>query len=193
MRRAQSQMAAPAARGKLARIDAVGELAELDEACTARRMGQVVSGSPVGSRHGSGVSACGAALDLRDDVVVVRVEPLRHLPGLALGRAASEGGEHAERVRLDPSGIGVRGDSEHQGRLEDRVVQEEVVDRGADGLALLGEVGLAELGDPGGKRVRVDPAGPGAFERPLQFAIGADAGVADELGVDGRHGVPIFA
>ena len=124
---------------------------------------------------------------LGDHEVVVRVEPLRHLPRLVVRRPTGQRGQGGEGIlgqgRRQPLGH----DAEHEGGLEHLVVQEEVVHRGPDEAALLVEVRLAPLGDALVTLGGLDLPGPGTFEEPLQLAVVADPGIPNQLG-DGRRG-----
>ena len=62
------------------------------------RMAQVVSGAAERGAPWQRGEAAGRAADLGHDEVVVRVEPLRHLPRLAILRSSGQHGQHAERV-----------------------------------------------------------------------------------------------
>ena len=117
------------------------------------------------------------AIDLRHDVVVVRVEPLRHLPRLALRRPAGEGGQEIER-RIREA---LRVNAEHERRLEHLVIQEEIVNGGADQVALLSEVGGTELGHAGVELRGHRASGPCLLERPFELAVWPDAWVSDQL------------
>ncbi len=176
--------------GEVGRIERRVDLAELDERVRAQ---DGPGGIGVAGRLAPRQRAKRAdgPVDLRHDVVVVRVEPLRHLPRLALRRAAGESGEHVEGLVADAGRIVVRRDPQHQGRLEHLVVEKVVVDRRADGVALLVQVGAPQLVDAGGEGVRLEASRPGALERPLELAIRADARVAGETGFD-RHGTHIM-
>jgi hypothetical protein len=96
-----------------------------------------------------------------------------------LRRAAGDGGQRGEGVRLEVCGSPWRRDAEHQRRLQHRVVQEEVVDRAADQVVLLSQVVLAQAGDPRLEGRPVHAPGPGLLEGPLQLAAGADAWISD--------------
>ena len=148
---------------------------------------QVASSRPSAhARAAVGRRSTGAA-DLGDDVVVVRVEPLGHLPRLVLRRAARQRRQGGEGVGGQLLGRPGRGDAQHHRRLQHGVVQEVVVGGRAGQLALLGEVRGAELRDACVEALAVQATRPGALQRPLQLAVGADARIADQLGGDG-HG-----
>ena len=109
--------------------------------------------------------------------MVVRVEPLRHLPRLALRRPTGERGQQLERILREPLWV----DPEHERGLEDLVVQEEVVHGRADELDLLIQVGTAQLRPSGSEIISGGAARPALLEGPLQLAVRSDAWVADEL------------
>ena len=169
--------------GEVLGVERRVDLAELDERVRAQDgpRGVGVAGGLAPRQRAEGGDR---ALDLRHDVVVVRVEPLRHLPGLAVGRAAGQVGEHVEGVGIQAGGLVLRRDPEHQRGLEDLVIEEVVVNGGADGVALLVEVRLPQLGDAGGECIGIHASRPRTLQRALELAIGTDAWVAGEPGVN---------
>ena len=124
--------------------------------------------------------------DLRDDVVVVGVEPLGHLPRLVLGGAAGQRRQGGERVGGELLLRPRRGNAQHHRRLQHRVVQEVVVRGGAGQLLLLGQVRGPQLGNARVEGLPVETTRPGALKGPLQLTAGTDARIADQLG-DDRH------
>ncbi len=127
--------------------------------------------------------------ELGDEVVVVRVEPFRHLQRSALRCSASESEvvlEAAGRVRVGAVTRGRGDESDGQGCVEDMIV---VAVGGGDRVVLaqsqLGQavVGVDAQGVHGSGEIRdIDAAGPIGFQGLLLFAAGADAWVAGDGG-----------
>ncbi len=137
-----------------------------------------------------GVGDRGIGADLGDEVVVVRVEPFRHLLRRASLVAASEGEVEFESApALEARGHG----SEQACHVEDLVVEGGVLRKGG----VLGaqaefdearEVCLSQLGFGFEELFGARPPGPMGFECFLQFSVPPNAGVAeDRCCGEGRH------
>ncbi|SII88142.1 Uncharacterised protein [Mycobacteroides abscessus subsp. abscessus] len=129
-------------------------------------------------------------LELGHEVVVVRVEPLRHLQRGAVGRATGQGEVLAEvEVRARRR----RGDEPDGERGVEDVV---VVAVGRGDRVVLGEAEFAQpvvgLHPQGAGRLcelaGVDAPGPEGFECGLEFAAASDARVAGDRGGRERGG-----
>ncbi len=128
-------------------------------------------------------------VEFGDEVVIVGVEPLGHLHR-RLRRIAA--GQREVLLQTECAGIEAeaRGQcAEQRGGIEQVVVQGEVADRGKaqSGISLLGPVRGSQL-RRGGLQLRSRTlALPEIFEGELQFALRADAWVAQD--VRGGHAV----
>ena len=128
-----------------------------------------------------------AGLQLRDDVVVVGVEPLGHFHRRRRLGAARHG--EVERRRVGDAGEAGRGGPQRRRHVQHVVVEREIVggDHVDAGCTLQLPVAGAQLPAGGIECRSVDGALPVRLERMLQFAMEADAGKA-EIGGTG-HGV----
>ena len=121
--------------------------------------------------------------ELGDDVVVVRVEPLRHLHrhGVVVPPRHAEVGvqRHVIAVPVEPLGDG----ADHGHGVEHAVVEREVADRYQvdAGLRLQVPVGLAEFASDIEEPVLRNRPLPVALQGFLQFAIQADSGEAERV------------
>ena len=120
---------------------------------------------------------------LRDDVVVVRVEPLGHLHGgdagsTVCGGAAARHGEVGVQAYLTLRGVvAFRDRADHDARVEDLVVEGEVVGRDVRDACLALEAPVRPT-DPGSAPPQfffVYLPGPVRFDSPFEFAVRADA------------------
>ena len=122
-------------------------------------------------------------VDLGDDVVVVRVEPLGHLHGgdawsVGRGGAAPRHGEVGVKADGSVRVFVAFGDgADHHAGVEHVVVEGEVVGRDVlnAGVALERPVAAAYLGGAAEQLAPVYLADPVGFDGPLQFAVRADA------------------
>ena len=108
-------------------------------------------------RLGRGQAEPHARLELRHQVMVVRVEPLGHVQRRNLVRAAGHGEVGGQVDRLAVPGEPLRHRAEHRGRVEHQVVEREIVRRDVldAGVALQFPMPPAELLG-GGLQVRRD-------------------------------------
>ncbi len=124
----------------------------------------------------------GLRADLRDQLVVVRVEPLGELERRdrhAVRLGASRHGEVALHAPTPPERPEPRGDgADGDGCVEHVVVEREVVgrDEADPGCRKAAPVVPADAGSDLQERALVDAPGPVALERPLELAVPPDAG-----------------
>lgn len=131
-------------------------------------------------------------VQLRHEVVVVGVEPLRHFQcaqvHAILLQAAREREVAGQRIGIGQCAVGVGQGVEQERGVQHMVVQREVVaghDIGA-GIALQLPVAMAQVARGVLQRLGAAFAAPVAFECGLQFALHADAREAE--GGNGGHG-----
>ena len=124
----------------------------------------------------------GVRADLRDQVVVVGVEPLGHLQRRDVGVAA--GGREVAVQRIGDAGHPGGQCVEHHGGVEYLVVVRERVDR--DGVESgVGEASPGVAAQPRGRFGEIGcghAAGPVAFDGALEFAVRPDAGSPEHGG-----------
>ena len=131
--------------------------------------------------------------DLGDEVVVVRVEPLRHLFGADLVVAAGEREVEVEALAA--------GEARRDGTQEDRGVQDVVVEGGRVGQGSVGgvqaqldearEVLLAQIVGGLDQLGLGDAAGPAGLEGALELTITSNTGIGQDRGggeLRGRSG-----
>ena len=126
----------------------------------------------------------GVGADLGNEVVVVRVEPLRHLFGADLVVSA---GEREVEVEALPAG-----EARRDGTQEDRGVQDVVVQGGRVGQGRVGgvqaelnearEVLLAQIVGGLDQLGLGDAPGPASLEGSLELAAAADTGIGQDRG-----------
>lgn len=155
----------------------------------------------VADELGGGEAEGGVGGELGNDVVVVGVEPFGHLAGwsggVVGGAAGTRGGTAGNEEALRETGVlavpvEARGDvAEHAGGVEDMVVEGKIAagDEVDAGLELAEPVGAAEVGAGLFQFLEAEAALPVGFGGGFEFAVVADAGVAE--GVEGElgHGV----
>jgi hypothetical protein len=174
--------------------DSVGRLPEQQErdgpqdhrhgvdAQLLHRLGVLVERLRGGEREG------GLRPQLRDDVVVVGVEPLRHLHRRDVDALLLSAAGHRE-VGFDvdvAAGVlvAVGHGADERDHIEDVVVEREVVRRDQVHARLVHEPPVVRA-DPLGRRLELverDVAAPVALGRELQLAVRADARKAGDVG-----------
>ena len=124
-----------------------------------------------------------AALELRDDVVIVGVEPLRHFHRGDVAASSLTPARHREvrvEVHLAPAArfpfVARRHRADHGAGIEHAVVEREVVrgDVVQPNVALQPPVPLPQLGSGGEELLAAHFAAPVPFGRALQFARSAE-------------------
>jgi hypothetical protein len=122
----------------------------------------------------------GVRAQLRDQIVVVGVEPLRHLQRRHVLGAAGHREVAVECVGLDRGAVAGGDRADHDAGVQDMVVVREVAGRHFVDAVLgqLPPVGAAQFGGGGPEGVGVDAALPVPLDRLLQFPAPALTGVA---------------